>query len=238
VNNQTESNAASAASTWKWVLSILLLALLAGLAVYLKVPAALQVLLKQALDAIARLGVWAPLLFVLFYVACCLFFIPSSLLTLGGGAIFGLVQGSIYVSLGATLGATAAFLLGRYAAREWVSRKMSGRPGFAAIDRAVAADGWRIVLLVRLCPIFPFVLINYAFGLTSVSLRHYVLATWIGIMPASLLLVYFGSLANPDEARAGPLGWAFRFLVAFAAILLAGYVTRLARRALSKELAK
>src|SRR5690606_28498352 len=109
--------------------------------------------------------------------------IPGSALTLGAGALFGVFWGTVYASTGATLGATCAFLIGRYLARDWVAARIARRPAFVAIDRAVAEEGWKIVGLTRLSPIFPFVLLNYAFGLTRVSLRDYVFASWLGMLP-------------------------------------------------------
>jgi len=167
----------------KWLLLGILFLAGIGLALYFRFPSRAQELLKVVLDQIKPLGLWAPVLFVLLYIVSCVAMIPGSVLTLGGGAIFGLVEGSIYVSIGATLGATAAFLSGRHFARDWVTAKIGAHPTFAALDRAVATEGWKIVLLTRLCAIFPFFLLNYGYGLTRISLRHYVMATWIGIIP-------------------------------------------------------
>src|SRR5262249_7130703 len=161
-----------------------------------------QALLRQALDGIAGLGPWGPVIFVLLYIACTVLFLPGSILTLGAGFVFGVVKGSIIVSISATLGATAAFLVGRYLARDWVAKKIEGNAKFKAIDEAVAREGWKIVGLTRLSPVFPFNLLNYAFGLTRVSLRDYFFASWIGMMPGTVMYVYFGSLAG-DLAAVG-----------------------------------
>ena len=130
--------------------------------------------LRTGLEAIARLGAWGPVLFVLLYVAATVLFLPGSILTLGAGVVFGLARGAVIVSISATLGATAAFLVGRYVARDWVAGKIEGNPKFKAkaIDEAVAREGWKIVGLTRLSPVFPFNLLNYAFGLTRVSFSH------------------------------------------------------------------
>ena len=140
--------------------------------------------LTNALDWIRGLGPLAPVAFVAIYIVACVAFLPGSILTIGAGVIFGVVRGSIYVSIAATLGATAAFLVGRYLARDWVVRKLEGNPKFKAIDDAVGKEGWKIVLLTRLSPVLPLNLLNYAYGLRSVSLRDYVLASWVGIIPA------------------------------------------------------
>src|SRR5262249_48812726 len=156
---------------WKWILGLLIIAAIIGAIKYFHV----QELLKQALDWIKSLGLWGPILFIGLYVLACVFLVPGSVLTLGRGAIFRRGYGSIYVFIGATLGATAAFLVGRYFARGWVAKRIEGNATFNAIDKAVAREGWKIVGLTRLSPVFPFVLLNYAFGITQVSLRDYVL---------------------------------------------------------------
>ncbi len=202
----------------------------------------IQELLTSALAWLAGLGTWGPFIFIGIYIAACVCFIPGTILTLGGGLLFGVVRGSLIVSVAATLGATCAFLVGRYLAREWVAQKIETNPRFKAIDEAVAREGWKIVGLVRLSPVFPFNLLNYAFGLTKVSLRDYFLASWIGMMPGTVMYVYIGSLAG-DLARLGsgersrsPLEWAL-YAVGLAATLgVTVYVTRVARKALGKKL--
>lgn len=182
----------SGVARWKWLLGA---AGVAGLIMTIRyVP--VQDLVQQALREIAKLGPWGPVLFVVVYIAATVLFIPGSLLTLGAGAVFGVGWGSVYVSLASTLGATAAFYVGRYFARDLVVRKIEGNPKFDAIDRAVAEEGWKIVGLTRLSPVFPFTLLNYAFGLTRVKAGHYIVASWIGMMPATVMYVYLGSLAK------------------------------------------
>jgi len=200
-------------------------------------------ILHRTLASFAALGAWGPVLFVLLYVVVTVVLLPAVVLTLGAGAIFGVAQAFLLVSLGATLGATAAFLTGRYLAREWVAKRMAGSPKLRAIDEAVAREGWKIVLLTRLSPAFPFVLLNYVFGLTRVSLRHYVVASWIGMMPGIMLYTYLGSLAG-DVAAAAAGGrtrsvweWASYALGLVATVVLTLYVTRLARRALGTRIA-
>jgi uncharacterized membrane protein YdjX (TVP38/TMEM64 family) len=191
--------------------------------------------LRGALDGLAASGAAGAALFVGLYVLACVLFVPGSVLTLGAGAVFGVLKGSVLVSVGATLGATAAFLVGRYAARGWVSAKMAGRPKFKAVDEAVAAEGWKIVGLVRLSPVFPFTLMNYAFGVTRVSLRDYFFASWLGMLPGTVMYVYIGSLAG--QAAAGraktPAEWALTAVGLAATVAVTVYITRLARRALS-----
>lgn len=197
--------------------------------------------LKSLLDRIAGLGVWAPVIFVALYVVVTVLFLPGSILTLGAGVVFGVVRGSILVSIASTLGATCAFLVGRYLARDWVAAKIAGNEKFAAIDQAVGDEGWKIVGLTRLSPIFPFNLLNYAFSVTKVSLRDFFFASWIGMMPGTVMYVYIGSLAGDlaalgagDRTR-GPAEWALYVVGLLATVAVTVYVTRLARRALERR---
>lgn len=198
----------------------------------------LQPGLRQTLETLRGLGPWGPVLFILLYAVAAVLLVPGSVLTLGAGAVFGVLWGSVYASIAATLGATAAFLVGRHGAREWVARRLEDHPRFAAIDQAVAREGWKIVGLLRLSPVFPYTLLNYAFGLTRVKLGHYVLASWVGMLPGTLLYVYLGSLAG--EAAGG--GWqtsAGRIFYAgggVATLLVTAVLTRIARRALVRRL--
>lgn len=201
----------------------------------------IQLLLRDALDWIAGMGPFAPFIFIMIYILACVFFVPGSVLTLGAGLLFGVLKGSVLVSIGATLGATAAFLTGRYLARGWVAQKTEGNLKFKAIEQAVAREGWKIVGLTRLSPVFPFNLLNYAFGLTPVSLKDYFFASWIGMMPGTVMYVYIGSLAG-DLAGLGSQGrtrttaeWALYAVGLAATVGVTVYVTRLARAALDKR---
>ena len=224
---------------WKLVLGVVLVAALLVSVFLFDV----RQLLRNTLQWINSLGPWAPLIFIFIYVLATVLFIPGSLLTLGGGFLFGMWRGIVCVSIGATLGATCAFLVGRYLARDWVSSQIEKNEKFKAIDEAVARQGWKIVLLIRLSPIFPFNLLNYAFGLTRVSLRAYFFASWVGMLPLTVLYVYFGSLAgsltairsNPARART-PLEWTLYAIGLLATIAVTIYVTRLARNALAKTI--
>jgi uncharacterized membrane protein YdjX (TVP38/TMEM64 family) len=200
-------------------------------------------ILKNALDWIRGIGALAPIAFVAIYIAACVLFLPGSILTIGAGVIFGVVRGSIYVSIAATLGATAAFLVGRYFARDWIARKLEGNAKFKAIDEAVGREGWKIVLLTRLSPVFPFNLLNYAYGLTRVSLRDYFFASWAGMIPGTILYVYIGSISG-DLAGAGaapggggrtPAGWVLDVVGLIATVAVVVYVTRIGSRALREK---
>jgi len=194
--------------------------------------------LQSGLAMVAQLGPWGPAAFVVLYILATVLFVPGSVLTLGAGAVFGVVRGTVWVSIGATLGATAAFLVGRYLARDAVARRIGRDPRFAAMDEAVAREGWKIVGLTRLSPVFPFTLLNYAFGLTRVPLSHYVLASWLGMLPGTVMYVYLGSLAR---AAAGPRArtpaeWALYVVGLLATVMVTVLVTRLARQALARRI--
>lgn len=197
--------------------------------------------LVSSLEWIRGLGPWGPVIFCGLYVLACVLLLPGSVLSLGAGAVFGLAMGIPVVSISATLGATAAFLVGRYVARGWVERTIAADSRFQAIDAAVAREGWKIVALLRLSPVVPFNLLNYAFGVTRVRLRDYVVASWAGMLPGVLLYVYLGSLAGDLAigAAAGrtrtPAEWAFYAVGLLATVAVTVYVTRIARAALAKR---
>jgi uncharacterized membrane protein YdjX (TVP38/TMEM64 family) len=198
----------------------------------------IQSLLQQALIWVQSLGVMGPIAFIIIYNLATVLFIPGSVLTLGGGVLFGVFWGSIYVFIAATIGATFAFLIGRYLSRDWVSKQLVKYPKFQAIDSAVAREGWKIVFLTRLSPLFPFNLLNYAFGITQVKLRDYVLGS-IGMIPGTIMYVYIGSLAG-DIAMIGmkqsenpALQWTVRIIGFIATVAVTIYVTRIARKALN-----
>lgn len=187
---------------------------------------------------INSLGYVGGLAFMLIYIIATIAFIPASALTLGAGAAFGIILGSVYVFIGATLGAIAAFLIGRYLARDWIGKKIDGNQQFMAIDRAVAHAGFKIVLLTRLSPAFPFNLLNYAFGITGVGLKEYAIAS-IGMLPATVLYVYIGSLAGDlarsDRQSADPtLQWTIRIIGLIATVAVTLYVTNIARKAIAE----
>ena len=198
-------------------------------------------LLRRSLDWVAGLGPTGVIAFVAIYILACLFMLPGSVLTLGAGAVFGVARGSVIVSVSATLGATAAFLVGRYLARDRVAKMIEGNERFRAIDEAVGREGWKIVGLTRLSPVFPFNLLNYAYGITKVSLRDYFLASWIGMIPGGVMYVYLGSLAGSlatlDRPGGGrtPAQWALYGVGLVATVAVTIFVTRIARAALAKK---
>lgn len=182
------------------------------------------------------------LAFIVAYVAACVLLVPGSLLTLGAGFVFGLPVGVAIVSLASTLGASAAFLIGRYFVRAWVESRLVSMPRFAALDRAIGDRGALIVLLTRLSPVFPFNLLNYGLGVTRVKFLHYVGASWLGMLPATALYVYLGSVGQSlaalfaGELETSPLTQVMFFAGLVATLLLTILITRFANRALNEEL--
>lgn len=198
--------------------------------------------LPQFAAWVQSLGFWGPLAFILGYALATVGFVPGSLLTLAAGAIFGLAQGTLYTFLGATLGAAAAFLIARYGARGAIERRIAGNARFAAIDRAVGREGFKIVALLRLSPVFPFNLLNYSLGLTKVRFLDYLLAS-IAMLPGTLLYVYYGKAAGSLAAVAGGVKaergaeyWLTLGIGLVATIAVTTVITRLAGRALRQQI--
>jgi uncharacterized membrane protein YdjX (TVP38/TMEM64 family) len=200
--------------------------------------------LINALQWTQTLGIWGPVFVAAFYVVACVLFLPGSILTLGAGFLFRVIKGSFIVSVGSTLGACAAFWVGRTIARNWIAGKVAKNEKFAAIDEAVAQQGFKIVLLTRLSPVFPFNLLNYAFGLTKISFWKYALASWIGMMPGTVMYVYLGAgLRSLADVAAGGVqkSTASRLFFWFGlavTVVVAVFVTRVARDALKRAAPK
>lgn len=194
--------------------------------------------LGAALDSLRGLGPWAPVAFIALYIAASLFLLPGSVLTLGAGAVFGVVMGTVWASIAATLGATAAFLTGRYLARAWAERRLDSQPRFKAVSAAVAREGWKIVLLLRLSPLVPFNALNYALSVTRVSLRHYVLASWLGMLPGTVMYVYLGAVAGDFAGgrQRSKAEWVLFAAGLAATVAVAIYVARLAKAAMRSHL--
>lgn len=219
-----------------WVKWAAALAALAGLFLLLR-----RVDLRPWLAWVEGFGPWAPAAFILLYGLSALLLIPGSLLTMAAGAVFGLGPGVVHVTLGSNLAANAAFLLGRFLLRERVEAAVERRPVFSAVSGAVAAEGWKMVLLLRLTPVLPFALLNYALGLTRVSWRQYAAASAVGMVPGTVVYVYvghaLGAAALQGEGRErGPAEWALLLLGLAATAVVAVVITRVARRHLEARL--
>lgn len=215
---------------------------LIGLAVLVVLGREAPVVLPRFTTWVGSLGAWGPLAFIAGYSIAPVIFAPAFLLTLAAGAIFGFVKGVLYVMIGATIGATLAFLTGRYLARHFVEGLLAREPRLALIDRAVERHGFRLVALLRMSPAVPFVLLNYALGLSRVRLLDYVAAS-IGMLPVVALYVYSGKVAGDLASLAGgvapprgPLYYATIALGLVSTVAVTIVVTRIAKKAIEQEL--
>lgn len=173
--------------------------------------------------------------YILAYILFCVLGIPASPLTIGAGAIFGFVKGSIVVVIGATLGATASFWLARTILRKKIEAATANNAKFRALDRAISREGGRIVFLVRLAPVFPFAYINFAFGLTGVSTMSYVVATFFGIIPVTLAFVYISSAAvNAATTDMSTTRLVINIVGGVLAVIATAFVTRVAMKAIKR----
>jgi uncharacterized membrane protein YdjX (TVP38/TMEM64 family) len=221
----------------KWILIAIIVAMLIVTAKYLGITDYINNGLNQAIEWVDSLGTIGILVFIGIYILATILLISGAILTLGAGTIFGVVKGSILVSLASTLAATAAFLIGRYFARGWVAKQIENQPKFKAVDAATGQEGWKIVGLTRLSPIFPFVFLNYAFSVTQVSLKDYILASWIGMMPGTIMYVYLGSIGKAATGGSKTPGEWILFIVGLiATIAVTVYVTKIAKKALDSQI--
>jgi uncharacterized membrane protein YdjX (TVP38/TMEM64 family) len=188
--------------------------------------------LQQFIAWVQALGPAGYIAFVAGYALCCVFLIPASALTLAAGAVFGFAAGSVVVTIGATLGAAAAFLLGRTVLRHRVENFVASRPRLQAVDRAIASEGVRLMLLMRLSGFPPFTWINYALSLTGVRFVPYVLTTLFGIIPGVLAFTWAG--AAGAAALAGERNRIALIVTAAGALLVSVYIARTAARAVRR----
>lgn len=184
--------------------------------------------LKAWIDSLGAIG---PLVYILLFIAACLFFLPGLPVAILGGLAFGPLMGTLWASIGSTLGATAAFLAARYVARGMVEGWAQSNPAFKKIDDGVAAQGWRMLMITRLVPLFPFNLQNYAYGLTNISLPTYVLVSWICMLPGAIAFTFMGGAIVSGQ---GDLGKTFMYLgigaVVFVIIsLIPGWIKKRAK---------
>ena len=168
-------------------------------------------------------GVLAPIVFILIYALATVLFLPGSVITLAGGALFGPVLGSFLNLTGATLGAALAFLITRYLASDWIADKAGGR--VKQLINGVEGEGWRFVAFVRLVPLFPFNLLNYALGLTKIRFLHYLIATYVFMLPGAIAYTYLGYVGR--EAIGGGEGLIQKVLIAFALLAVVAFLPRI-----------
>jgi uncharacterized membrane protein YdjX (TVP38/TMEM64 family) len=198
-------------------------------------------ILRAVLERVNGMGAWAPFWFVLTYVLACLTFFPGVILTMGSGILFGVVKGTFFTTLGATLGAASAFLISRYLARDWVRRRLEKYPLFRVVDDAVAKEGWKVAGLIRLSPAFPYIPLNFVFGLTRIPFWQFVLVTYFAIHPLTILFVYLGSLAGDvadlgsKPMASGSMKWVVAGIGLASTAVVTFFVTRMARRILGSR---
>jgi uncharacterized membrane protein YdjX (TVP38/TMEM64 family) len=208
----------------RWLRLLLLILLLAGIGTVLH--------FREQLDAEAvqrwldGAGLAAPLLFMLLYALVTPLFLPGSMLTLAGGALFGPLWGTLYNLTGATIGAGLSFLIARTLASDWVAERSGKR--LQQLMHGVESEGWRFVAFVRLVPLFPFNLLNYALGLTKIPFSHYLLATYLCMVPGAIAYTYLGYTGR--EAVAGGEGLIQKGMLALALLALVAFLPRLIAR--------
>jgi uncharacterized membrane protein YdjX (TVP38/TMEM64 family) len=222
------------AKYWKW---------LAVAALLIAVSAAWSFLplgewIKSFTVWVEKLGPLGVVVFVAIYAVATVLFVPGSLLTIAAGLVFGLLIGTLAASAGSIIGASGAFLIGRYFARSRIEAKAKRDEKFRAIDKAIGREGWKIVALLRLSPLIPFNASNYFYGITAVQFWAYVLASWIGMLPGTVLYVYLGTIGKAGlgggDKASSPLEYVFLGVGLVATIVVTVIVTRLARKALKK----
>ncbi|MBI1194849.1 MAG: hypothetical protein GC138_03250 [Gammaproteobacteria bacterium] len=198
--------------------------------------------LEQFNQWVGGLGLIGVLVFALVYVAATVLLLPGAILTVGAGFVFGLGWGFVAVSFGSTVGAALAFLIGRFLARAKIEELTRDKPKFRQIDRAIGERGARLILLLRLSPLIPFNLSNYFYGLTSVKFWPYVFASWLGMIPGTLLYVYLGTLGRAGletaagaETERSPLEWTLLAVGLVATVAVTVAVSRIARNVLREE---
>jgi uncharacterized membrane protein YdjX (TVP38/TMEM64 family) len=225
-------------SAWKW---IALGAALMGLSVAVR-ALPIDQWLTAFNEWVGSLGAWGILIFIIVYVIATVLLVPGSALTVGAGFIFGLGWGLLAVSLGSTVGAALAFLIARFVAREKITSMAKKNESFGRIDAAIGEQGAKLVFLLRLSPLIPFNLSNYFYGLTAVKFWPYALASWIGMLPGTLLYVYLGTVgraglqaASGTDAGRSPLEWTLLGVGLAATVAVTIWVTRIARQALKEQ---
>jgi len=203
--------------------------IIAGIAIGYLYRDALNV---EALESwVADAGIAGPFVFMLIYIIGTVLFFPGAVLTLAGGAIFGPVWGTLYNLTGATIGAGIAFLLARYLASDWVEKKAGGR--LAQLKGGVEEEGWRFVAFVRLVPLFPFNVLNFALGLTKIKFWHYLLTSYVCMFPGAVAYTYLGYAGR--EAAAGGDGLIQKGLLALALIAVSLFLPRVIKRIRNRQ---
>lgn len=219
---------------WNWILKGAALCLIACAAYYLNQYGGIP----KSLEAVKALGAWGPFLFIMLCIPAGILFVPSAVAAFAAGALFGLGPGLLFCLIGTGLGSLGAFLIGRYLARDWVLKKFAAGKKFQLLAEMVRRKGWKIVTLARLSPVFPFMIGNYAFGVTPISARSYLGASLLGSIPSASLYVYLGTLSRDLILSKGsfsaktPGEWRLFTAGLAVTVLLTFYLMRLARNIL------
>lgn len=183
-------------------------------------------------------------IYVIVYAVAAVLLIPGSILTLAAGFFYGAFAGALLATTGATIGATVAMLIARFILGEPIRRKLRGKKILKRLDALSGRrDDWVLVLLLRLSPLFPFNLLNYAFGLTKVRVTRYIAASWVGMLPGAFMYAYFGSLlgtfadaaTGAEQAPRSPLKWGLYVLGFMATAAVVVFVSKRARRTVEEE---
>lgn len=187
-------------------------------------------------DWVKGMGAAGMVIYGVIYVLAVVLFVPGIVLTLGAGFLFGLGWGIVVVSAASTTAAALAFLIARYLARDSIEKIARKNPRFAAIDRAIGKEGWKVVALLRLSPLVPFSLSNYLYGLTSVEFVAYVATSWAAMLPATVLYVYLGAAGRTigQKTERSPWEWALLGVGLTATAVVTVLLTRIARRELAR----
>lgn len=198
-------------------------------------------IVRRSIGWVERMGPWGPLVYIGMGSAACILFVPSSVVTFAAGVLFGLSRGMLWSLIGNGLGSVCALLIGRHVAREWTTRTFANSRAFRQLSDMVRRSGWKIVVLARLSPVIPFLVGNYAFGLTPISARSYWAASVLGSIPSTAVYAYLGALSR-DMAFLGDTGrtrtlleWELLFGGLMATAFLTFYLARMARRALRED---
>jgi len=201
-----------------------------------------QYWLRNFNDSVGQMGIAGVLIFIGVYAVATVLLAPGAILTIGAGFAFGLWKGFLAVSAGSTLGAALAFLVARFIARDKVEAIAKRNDKFRNVDNAIGKQGAKLVFLLRLSPVIPFNLSNYFYGLTGVKFWLYVLASWIGMMPGTLLYVYIGTAgkaavsaaAGGEAMKHGWQYWTFTGVGLAVTVIVTIWVTKIARVALRR----
>ena len=221
---------------WKWGLLLLGLIALSSAASFLPLPD----WIKSFTNWVQGLGALGVVVFIAAYAVATVLFLPGALFTIAAGLVYGVLGGAAVALTGATIGAALAFLCGRYLVRKRVEKSTKDNERFQAIDGAIEQQGWKIIGLLRLSPLIPFNLSNYFYGVTAIKFWPYFLATFVGMMPGTLLYAYLGAagkagLGGDEGGGGGTLKWVFFGVGLLATAAVTVIVSRAAKKALNDK---